>query len=156
MMICNDCVLDLIPTKTSCKLSNSPDAIRRLTRKGKLKTFQKFSLEERGTAMANFVLLYVGGGMPETEAEGAAVQKAWETWLGGLGSALVDAGNPFTPVAKSIASNGTISNGPLGTLATGYSIIKADSLDVAVKLAQGCPQLQSGGQISVYETFPVM
>jgi predicted enzyme related to lactoylglutathione lyase len=69
--------------------------------------------------MANFVLLYTGGGMPETEAEQAAVMQAWTTWYGQLGSAVVDGGNPFTPVAKRIASNGTVSDGPVGTMATG-------------------------------------
>ena len=106
--------------------------------------------------MANFVLLYIGGGMAETEAEQAKVLQAWESWFGRLGSAVVDGGNPFTPHAKSIASNGKVSDGPVGTMATGYSIIKADSLDAAVELARGCPVLQSGGQISVYETFPAM
>ncbi len=107
--------------------------------------------------MANFVLLYTGGSMPESEAEQAAVMQAWTAWLGGLGSALVDGGNPFTSQAKSIASNGKVSDGPVGTMATGYSILKADSLSAAVELAKGCPQLQGGdGQITVYETFPVM
>ena len=106
--------------------------------------------------MANFVLLYSGGSMPESQAEQAAVMQAWEAWFGRLGSAVVDGGNPFTPVAKRIASNGTVSDGPVGTMASGYSIIKADSLDSAVELARGCPVLQSGAQISVFETFPVM
>ncbi len=106
--------------------------------------------------MANFVLLYTGGGMPETEAEQAAVMQAWGVWYGKLGSAVLDGGNPFTPVAKSIASNGTVSDGPVGTMATGYTIIKADSMDAAAEMAKSCPILQSGGQITVYETFPVM
>ena len=106
--------------------------------------------------MASFVLLYSGGSMPETEAEQAAVLAAWGDWYGRLGSAVVDGGNPFTPAAKSIASDGTVSDGPVGTMATGYTIISADSLDAAVEQAKGCPVLQSGGQISVYETFNVM
>jgi hypothetical protein len=107
--------------------------------------------------MANFVLIYSGGGsMPATEAEQAAVIKAWGAWYDGLGSAVVDGGNPFTPNAKSIASDGTVRDGPVGTPATGYTIIKADSLDEAVAKAKGCPILQGGGQISVYETFNVM
>ncbi len=106
--------------------------------------------------MANFVLFYSGGSMPETKAEQAAVMQAWGAWYGRLGSAVVDGGNPFTPKAKRIASNGTVSDGPVGTMASGYSIIKADSLNAAVEMAKGCPVLQGGAQISVYETFPVM
>jgi hypothetical protein len=41
-------------------------------------------------------------------------------------------------------------------MATGYSIVTADALDAAVSIAKGCPHLKSGGQITVYETFPVM
>ena len=106
--------------------------------------------------MANLVLLYSGGGMPETEAETAEVMAAWGAWYGKLGEAVVDGGNPFTPLAKSIASDGSVSDGPVGTMATGYQIIKAESLDEAVEKAKGCPILSSGGQIRVYETFQVM
>jgi hypothetical protein len=106
--------------------------------------------------MANFVLLYSGGGMPETEAEQAAVMQAWGAWFGGLGSAVVDGGNPFTPAAKSISSNGTVSDGPIGSPASGYSILAADSLDAATAMAKGCPILLGGGQISVYEIHPAM
>ncbi|HYB02655.1 MAG TPA: hypothetical protein VED37_20680 [Ktedonobacteraceae bacterium] len=106
--------------------------------------------------MANFLLLYTGGSMPETPAEQEAVLKAWGAWYGKIGSNLVDGGNPFTPIAKSISSNGAVSDGPVGELATGYTIIKADSLDAAVAIARECPVLQGGSRITVYETFPVM
>ena len=41
-------------------------------------------------------------------------------------------------------------------MASGYSIIQADSLDEAVAKAKGCPVLQGGAQIVVLETFNVM
>jgi hypothetical protein len=106
--------------------------------------------------MANFVLLYTGGSMPESEAEYAATVQAWTAWYTKLGSAVVDPGNPFTPVAKSIAPDGKVSDRPVGVMATGYTVFQADSLDAAVELARGCPVLQGGAQITVYETFPVM
>ncbi len=106
--------------------------------------------------MASYVLLYSGGSMPESEAEQAAVMQAWGAWFGGLGSALVDGGNPFTGKAKSIASDGKVSDSPMATMASGYSIIQADSLDASVELAKGCPVLQGGAQITVFETFNVM
>jgi hypothetical protein len=106
--------------------------------------------------MANFVLLYSGGGMPGSEAERAAVTQAWVAWFGKLGNAVVDEGNPFTPTAKTIAGDGRVSDGPVGTMATGYSIVKADSLSAALDMAKSCPELSGGGKISVYETFPAM
>ena len=106
--------------------------------------------------MAKYVLLYIGGGMPETEEETAMVMKAWETWYTKLGSAVVDPGNPFTPAAKSVANDGRVSDGSGGVIATGYTILQADSLDGAAKMAQSCPVLQGGGSLSVFETFEVM
>ncbi len=106
--------------------------------------------------MTKYLLLYTGGGMPEGEAENKAVMKAWEDWMGKLGKAVVDPGDPFKPGVKSIGTNGSVADGPIGTAATGYSIIEADSLDAAVKLAKSCPVLQGGAKISVYETLHVM
>jgi hypothetical protein len=106
--------------------------------------------------MADFVLLYTGGSMPETEEEQARVMKAWEDWYGQIGGALKDGGNPFTPAAKSVASDGAVSDGAPGPLHTGYTIVTADSLDAATALAKGSPVLQGGGSVTVYETFEVM
>ncbi len=107
--------------------------------------------------MAKFLLLYHGGAeMPATEAESAKILKAWETWYTSLGKAVVDPGNPFTPKAKKVTSNGAVGDGPAGTMASGYTILEAESLDKAAKMAQGCPVLQGGGNISVFETFNVM
>ena len=105
--------------------------------------------------MTKFVLLYFGGGMPETETETAEVIKAWEAWYTALGSAVVDPGHPLAPVA-SIASDKTVSDGPTGAMATGYTIIQAESIDEAVTMAQSCPVLMGGADISVFEAFEVM
>ena len=70
--------------------------------------------------MANFVLLYSGGnGMAPTAAEQQAILQAWGAWFGKLGSAVVDGGNPFAPAAKRISSDGKVSDGTVGTAATG-------------------------------------
>ena len=103
--------------------------------------------------MTNYVLLYSGGKMPESEAEQAAVLKDWQAWYGKLGAAVVDAGLPFGPKAKTIAGNGTHSDVPVGVMASGYSIVKADSFDAAVAMAKSCPVLKGGASISVYETL---
>lgn len=107
--------------------------------------------------MADFVLLYRGGGdMPETEESRKQAMDAWTSWFGTLGDAVKDGGNPFTETAKRVASDGSIDDVPTSGIATGYSILRADSLDAATTLAKDCPVLQGGGEIEVYETFPVM
>ena len=106
--------------------------------------------------MANYLLLYHGGKMPESEAEQKAVMDDWTAWYTKLGQSVVDPGNPFTPMAKNITSNGNVSDGPAGSMASGYTVIKADSLDAAASMAKGCPVLKGGAQISVFETFNVM
>ena len=106
--------------------------------------------------MTDYLLLYSGGSMPESEAEQATVMAAWNEWMHSLGTSLKDGGNPFTSAAKSIAADGSVSDGPVGSPASGYSIITADSLDDAANKAKGCPVLQGGASVSVYETFAVM
>ena len=78
--------------------------------------------------MANYLLLYHGGSMPETQDEQAKVM--------------------------AISAGGSVSTDASGP--SGYSIIKADSLDAAVALAKGCPVLQGGASVQVVETFDVM
>jgi hypothetical protein len=104
--------------------------------------------------MANYLLIYHGGSMPEGEAEQATVMQAWTDWFGTLGDKLVDGGNPVSQT-RTIAANGSTSDGASNP-STGYSIIKADSLDQAVSLAKGCPVLQGGASIEVAETFAAM
>ena len=105
--------------------------------------------------MANFVLVYTGGSAVATQAEQEEVMQAWGGWFGRLGETIVDAGNPFSSHSKNL-SNGSVHDGAIGTPATGYSILKADSLNEAAELAKGCPVLQSGGKITVYEITPAM
>jgi hypothetical protein len=93
--------------------------------------------------------------MPESAEEGAKVMQAWTSWFGQLGGAVVDGGNPVSQ-AKTIAANGSVSAGGGPNPATGYSVIKADSLDAAVALAKGCPVLSGGASIEVAETFNAM
>ena len=103
--------------------------------------------------MANFVLLFHGGSMPESQEEGAKVMEAWTAWFGKLGDTLVDGGNPIS-ASKAISPDGSVMDAT--SAPTGYSIIKADSLDAAVETAKGCPVLAGGATLVVSETFPAM
>lgn len=104
--------------------------------------------------MAKYLLLYGGGSMPETEAEMAAVTKAWTDWFTELGPAVADPGNPFNEDSKTISAGPTITDAK--ATASGYSVIEANSLDQAAKYVETCPVLQGGAQVMVFETFDVM
>ena len=93
--------------------------------------------------MAKFVYIYTGGSMPETEEEGQKVMKQWMDWLGGMGDHVTDVGNPFGASASV--------NGGATLKASGYSIVDAGSLDEATTHAKGCPVLERGGNVEVYE-----
>lgn len=96
--------------------------------------------------MGKYVLAYTGGGMAATEAEQAAAMEQWGAWFGTLGAAIVDMGAPFG--ASTAAGGGAAASG-----LSGYSILTADSLDAASKLAEGCPVIATGGAVEVYETI---
>jgi hypothetical protein len=108
-------------------------------------------MEER--TMPKYLLAYHGGGgMPETEAEQAAVMQAWEAWFTDLGSAVVDGGNPIAQT-RTVGPGGGVSDGGGPSPLSGYSLITADDLDAAVKLAAGCPVVDGGGSVEVAETI---
>jgi hypothetical protein len=104
--------------------------------------------------LANYLLAYKGGGVPESDAERDAQMAAWGKWFQDLGEAVVDGGNPVGP-SKLVSDGGAVSDGAPSGL-TGYSVISAASLDAATELAKGCPVFAVGGGVEVYETFEVM
>ncbi|MFN8591252.1 MAG: hypothetical protein U0031_07275 [Thermomicrobiales bacterium] len=104
--------------------------------------------------MANYVLAYSGGGMPESEAEQQAVMAAWGDWYQTMGAAVVDGGAPFGP-SMSVAPDGAVSEGAPSGL-SGYTIVTADNLDAATGHAKTCPILASGGRVDIYETYQIM
>jgi hypothetical protein len=104
--------------------------------------------------VANFLLTYHGeGGMPTSAEETATVMAAWTAWFGQLGEAVVDPGNP-TSHTKAISPDGSVMDAT--SAPTGYSIIRAASLDEAVELSRGCPVLAVGQVVLVSETFEAM
>jgi hypothetical protein len=103
--------------------------------------------------MPNFVLVYHGGATAQSEDEIKEQMEKWMAWFGALGEAIVDGGHPFGG-SKTVSSNG-VSDGARSDPATGYSIVSADSLDRAVEMANGCPIVEGGGRIAVYEAMPI-
>ena len=96
--------------------------------------------------MTKFVLLYQGGTMPQTPAEGEKTMADWMAWFGKAGSALLDMGNaygPATAVGASLADSGT----------NGYSTVEAADVAAVQTLVSDHPHLAAGGRIEIHETL---
>ena len=104
--------------------------------------------------MPKFLLVYHGGSMPSTPEEGEKVMKAWTDWIGATGKAMIDVGNPVG-MSKTVASDGSVSNGGGSNPTMGYSILEAADIDSAAKLCKGCPQLSAGGSVELAEIIPM-
>jgi hypothetical protein len=104
--------------------------------------------------MKNYVFIYHNGGstgdLPMED-----VLKDWGIWFKKLGDKLVDGGNPFNDGAKAVTNDGVaaVKSDP----ASGYSIVKAASMDEAVELSKGCPMFKHvpTSTVEVYETLPM-
>ncbi len=81
-------------------------------------------------------------GTPDTFA-------AWEAWFSELGVALVDLGNPVLGDRSTCGPSGD--SQPLG----GHSIVIAEDLEAATRLANGCPVSTDGGAVEVGRLTPV-
>ena len=102
--------------------------------------------------MAKYLFVYHGGSHPETEAEVAAVMDAWGNWLGGMGSAVVDGGNPVG-MPTTVNSDGSVANDGGSNPVSGYGMFEASDLDDATNKAKGCPILEAGGSVELAEVI---
>ncbi|WP_324754115.1 hypothetical protein [Roseovarius sp. Pro17] len=92
--------------------------------------------------MPNYILAYHGGKKPESPEAGQKFMARWREWSDGLGDASIEKGKP-AGMSKTVSADGVADNGGSNPL-SGYSIVRADNIDGAVKLAQGCPHLDHG------------
>jgi hypothetical protein len=102
--------------------------------------------------MTNYVFVYYNEAVTEPSTEEG--KAAWGAWFGSIGEKLVDGGNQFNGGGMAVEKSGVakIENYP----ATGYTIVKAASMEEATEIAKGCPVLDApGGAIRVYETLPM-
>lgn len=102
--------------------------------------------------MQKFMFAYHGGGAPETPEEGERVMKAWMDWMGSMGDALVDGGNPVGK-SSTLTKDGLTDGGGANPL-SGYTIVQAESLEAAAGMAKGCPIFEAAD--ASIEIAPVM
>ena len=93
--------------------------------------------------MSKFIYIYQGPATPMDQFTPEQSEKetaAWGTWMGRVGSALVDGGAPFAGGLALVDDGATAAAADL----TGYSIVEAADLDAAKALAEGHPFLSEG------------
>jgi hypothetical protein len=101
--------------------------------------------------MPKFVFAYHGGPKSMSKEEGAAHMMKWKGWMNGLGDAVVDPGMPFGP-SKTVSADGVTDGGGANPL-SGITIVQADTLEAALKMAKASPHLNIGGTIEVAEAM---
>lgn len=102
--------------------------------------------------MAKYLFVYHGGNNPESEEEVAKVMDDWGNWLGSMGAAVIDGGNPVGP-STTVNPDGSVASSGGANPASGYSLIEASDLDDAIAKAKGCPVLKAEGSVELAEAF---
>ena len=99
--------------------------------------------------MTQFVLVYLGGTQPSNPEVAHQHFTKYMEWVASLGDSVV---TPTIPLkdTNTVSSNGKISEGGSSAM-SGFSIIKADSMEAALSVAQSCPFLDIGGSLEVSE-----
>ncbi|MCY0146386.1 YciI family protein [Hoeflea sp. G2-23] len=100
--------------------------------------------------MPEFVFAYHGGKKPETPEAGAKAMEEWGAWFAGMGDAVVNPGNPVGQ-SWTVSSTGITHDGGANPL-SGFTVVKADSMEAAAEMAKGCPILD-GGSIEVAQVI---
>ena len=99
--------------------------------------------------MTRYIIVYLGGNQPKNPEEGKKHFAKYMDWLKSLGSSAVSLANPLKNT-NTINPNGSVTTGSSSAM-SGYTIIKAESIDAAVKVAKNCPFLEIGGSLEVSE-----
>ncbi|MBF0195034.1 MAG: hypothetical protein HQL71_10785 [Magnetococcales bacterium] len=100
--------------------------------------------------MPNYIIAYLGeANKPNSPQEGKAQMGKWQSWVAGLGDAVI---NPGSPMGKSnIVSAKGVSSDDKPNRMTGFSVVKADNFEIALEMAQACPYVEFGGTLQVAE-----
>ncbi len=93
---------------------------------------------------------------PTPEAMKAQV-KVWQDWIGGIAAqGKFVATNALGMQGKVVKTNNVITDGPyveVKEMVGGYIIVKAENLDEAITLSEGCPTLSYGGSVEVRDVM---
>ena len=79
--------------------------------------------------------------------------KQWKDWMGGIAAQGKFVGtNQLGKAGKTLKPGNVVTDGPyaeLKEIVGGYVMVKADTIDEVLKMAEGCPILQVGGSVEI-------
>ena len=99
--------------------------------------------------MPQYVIVYLGGDQPSSPEEGKQHFAKYREWLSSLGDSAVSPANPLKHTST-VNPDGTVTTGGTTSM-SGFTVIKADSMDEALLVARACPFLDVGGSLEVSE-----
>lgn len=106
--------------------------------------------------MNEFMMIFRS--VPEIKATPEQLQaniKQWQDWIGGIAAqGKFVSTNRLGLEGKTLKPNNVVSDGPYAEVKEilgGYLIVKTNTLDEAMVLAEGCPILLIGGHVEVRE-----
>ena len=76
----------------------------------------------------------------------------WGNWMGSLGAAVIDGGNPVGK-SSTVHPDGSVTHDGGPSPASGYGLFEASDLEDAIAKAKGCPILAANGSIEVAEAI---
>jgi hypothetical protein len=96
---------------------------------------------------------------PSPEQMQASI-KQWQDWIGGIAAQgkFVSTNRLSSVGSKVLKPNNVITDGPyveIKEIVGGNIIVKANNMDEAILLAEGCPILSVGGQVEVRAVIPM-
>ena len=99
--------------------------------------------------MKQFVLVYLGGNQPSSQEEATKHFEKYMGWLTSLGDAVVIPTIPLKDTTT-VSPDGSVQEGGSSAM-SGFTILKADSMEAALSIAKDCPFLEIGGSLEVSE-----
>ena len=102
--------------------------------------------------MAKYLFVYHGGKHPATDEEMAKMLDDWGQWMGSMGAAVIDGGNPVG-MSSTVNPDGSVSDNGGSNPTSGYGLFEASDHDDAVAKARGCPILAAGGSVELAEAM---
>jgi len=99
--------------------------------------------------MPQYIFTYLGGNHPDNPEEGKKHFEKYQGWLSALGDTVVSPAIPFKDT-HTVHPDGTTEQGTT-TLISGMSILRFESMEVALEAAKSCPFLEINGTLEVSE-----